>query len=339
MSDLPPGWEWATLGEVADIRGGIQKQAKRRPVENKYPFLRVANVLRGQLNLSEIHEVELFEGELDRYRLQRGDLLVVEGNGSPDQIGRAALWDGSINDCVHQNHLICVRPSPAVLPEYLEYAWNSPTVSAYVRSVAGSTSGLYTLSVGKLRSVVLPVPPLAEQRRIVAAVEKELSRLEAGKGYLQRAAARRLPLRRSRLMALREEALLAGAVQLPLGELADTSLGKMLDAKRSTGELSPYLRNINVRWGSVDLTNVERVPLGSRERTRFALQAGDLLVCEGGEPGRCAVWRDSREMAYQKALHRVRVSERVLVDWVALMLEESVRNGRINKEVYSQAIL
>jgi hypothetical protein len=70
MTDLPPGWEWARLDEVADIQGGIQKQAKRRPILNKYPFLRVANVTRGHLDLSEVHEVELFEGELERYRLK-----------------------------------------------------------------------------------------------------------------------------------------------------------------------------------------------------------------------------------------------------------------------------
>src|SRR5664279_5036178 len=119
MSMLPKRWAQVNLDEVADIQGGIQKQAKRRPVNNRYPFLRVANVLRGKLVLNDVHEVELFNGELDRHRLQAGDLLVVEGNGSPDQIGRAAIWDGSIANCVHQNHLIRVRPSSKILPKYL----------------------------------------------------------------------------------------------------------------------------------------------------------------------------------------------------------------------------
>src|SRR5579863_8682809 len=111
MSDLPEGWEWVETGSIAEVQGGIQKQPKRKPVANMYPFLRVANVPRGRLDLSDVHKVELFDGEIERYRLRLGDLLVVEGNGSLEQIGRAAQWGGEIEDCVHQNHLIRVRPS------------------------------------------------------------------------------------------------------------------------------------------------------------------------------------------------------------------------------------
>jgi len=70
------------MGEVAQVQGGIQKQPKRTPKENAYPFLRVANVLRNRLDLAEIHMVELFGDELEKLRLQSGDLLIIEGNGS-----------------------------------------------------------------------------------------------------------------------------------------------------------------------------------------------------------------------------------------------------------------
>ena len=116
----------AEIGDLAEVSGGIQKQPKRRPRENRYPFLRVANVGRGHLDLSDVHEIELFEGEIDRFRLSKGDMLVVEGNGSVNQIGRAALWDGQIEDCVHQNHLIRVRPGEGLLPQYLALCWNAP---------------------------------------------------------------------------------------------------------------------------------------------------------------------------------------------------------------------
>jgi type I restriction enzyme S subunit len=158
------------LSEVASIGGGIQKQAKRRPVLNRAPFLRVANVTKDGLNLAQVHEVELFPGELDRYRLEAGDLLVVEGNGSPEQIGRAALWDGSIPDAVHQNHLIRVRPGPDVLPEYLEIIWNSPSIRESVRRLASSSSGLHTLSVKKLSRVLVPVSGITSQRQAVVRV-------------------------------------------------------------------------------------------------------------------------------------------------------------------------
>lgn len=158
--------------EVAAVQGGIQKQQRRAPRENAYPFLRVANVTAQGLDLSDVHRVELFGDELSRLRLRRGDLLVVEGNGSASQIGRAALWDGSIDNCVHQNHLIRVRPGPDLLPEYLEAIWNSPQTRAQLTQVASSSSGLHTLSVSKLNALWLPVPNLEHQRSVILRLQE-----------------------------------------------------------------------------------------------------------------------------------------------------------------------
>jgi type I restriction enzyme S subunit len=165
----------AIISEVAEVRGGIQKQPKRRPQKNPAPFLRVANVLRGRLDLGTVHEIELFDGELPKYRLQPGDLLVVEGNGSPDQIGRSALWRGEIDDCVHQNHLIRVRPGPELNPRFLDLYWNTPSTSRQLTALASSTSGLYTLSTAKVGRVEVPVPSLREQERVVERLEDELA--------------------------------------------------------------------------------------------------------------------------------------------------------------------
>lgn len=179
LPSLPAGWEWATLDAVADVQSGIQKQPRRAPAKNKYPFLRVANVARGKLDLQDVHEVELFEGELSRYELQPGDLLIVEGNGSPEQIGRCALWHGTIEHCVHQNHLIRARPVQGLLGEYLALYWNSPQGSRKVRAEAQTTSGLYTLSTSKVKRIPVPLPPTEEQSRIVAEVERRMSFIDA----------------------------------------------------------------------------------------------------------------------------------------------------------------
>jgi type I restriction enzyme S subunit len=172
-------WERVPVGSLAEVQGGIQKQPKRRPISNKYPFLRVANVRRGSLDLTEVHQIELFGDELNRYRLRRGDLLVVEGNGSRSQIGRSALWDGSIDPCVHQNHLIRIRPGPRLLPEFLNSCWNSGAVLPQIYSVASSTSGLYTLSTAKVRSILIPVPPIDEQIRLVSLHEEQQTLINA----------------------------------------------------------------------------------------------------------------------------------------------------------------
>ena len=164
--DTPTSWQWREVGGVAEVRGGIQKTPARKPVDNTAPFLRVANVQRNELVLDDVHEVELAPGELDRHRLEEGDLLVVEGNGSLQHIGRCAVWDGSIRDCVHQNHLIRVRPGPDITYEWLNLVWNSPACAEQVRRVAQTTSGLYTLSTKKVASVQLPVPPLDVQQTL-----------------------------------------------------------------------------------------------------------------------------------------------------------------------------
>ncbi len=95
-----------------------------------------------------------------------------------------------------------------------------------------------------------------------------------------------------------------------LGDVTDSCLGKMLDQNKNKGTPQPYLANVNVRWGGFDLDNLSEMRFEEHEQERYVLQYGDLVVCEGGEPGRCAIWKDEiPNMKIQKALHRVRVHE------------------------------
>ena len=108
-----------------------------------------------------------------------------------------------------------------------------------------------------------------------------------------------------------------------LGDVTDSCLGKMLDQEKNKGEYQPYLANLNVRWGTFDLDNLSQMRFEDDEQERYGLRYGDLVVCEGGEPGRCAIWKDQIPgMKIQKALHRVRVHEcldyRYLFYWFLL---------------------
>ena len=172
MFAIPSGWAWAPVGELFEVAGGIQKTPRRAPVHNHYPYLRVENVQRGRLELSRIERFELFEGELARWRLAKGDLLIVEGNGSEAEIGRCARWDGTIGDCVHQNHIIRCRSIAPIEGDFTLLFLNSPSGIQEMKGLAITTSGLYSLSVGKIRGITVPVPPLAEQKRIVAKVDQ-----------------------------------------------------------------------------------------------------------------------------------------------------------------------
>ena len=197
LPDPPEGWVWASMEQATKIQGGIQKQPKRAPRDNSFPYLRVANVLRGSLDLEEVHEMELFPGELDKLRLATGDLLIVEGNGSPTQIGRMAIWNGRIVDCVHQNHVIRARACNGIIPAFVESYWNSPEGSARVLKVASSTSGLYTLSASKVSRLPVPIPPLAEQRRIVAEIDRRLSIIQQAQAAVEASLIRAKRLRQS----------------------------------------------------------------------------------------------------------------------------------------------
>lgn len=204
------------LPDVAAIQGGIQKQQKRAPTDNAFPFLRVANVRAQRLDLGDVHRIQLFGEELSRLRLARGDLLVVEGNGSASQIGRAAMWDGSIEDCVHQNHLIRVRPLNGLLPEYLEAVWNSPHNRAMLTAVASSSSGLHTLSVSKLKRLSIPVPSVDRQRELVDALS-DVRDARARLGLaVNSATAHKIALRHSLLSAAFSGRLTAEAKHLPV---------------------------------------------------------------------------------------------------------------------------
>jgi type I restriction enzyme S subunit len=168
-------WRIVSLNEVAQITGGLTKNPKRHEYPRKLPYLRVANIYANELRLDEIEYIGVTDREVDKLLLRRGDMLVVEGNGSPDQIGRVALWDGSIANCVHQNHLIKVRLGSEVMPEWALIWLLSPGGRHEIEQVSSSTSGLHTLSTGKVSRLPLPLPPLAEQHRIVAEVDRLLS--------------------------------------------------------------------------------------------------------------------------------------------------------------------
>lgn len=101
-----------------------------------------------------------------------------------------------------------------------------------------------------------------------------------------------------------------GWAQRPLGEVAEFRLGKMLDQEKNRGDLMPYLANVNVRWGEFDLRDLREMRFEQDEMEAFGLKFGDIVMCEGGEPGRCAIWKEQMpRMMIQKAIHRIRCRE------------------------------
>jgi type I restriction enzyme S subunit len=124
-----------------------------------------------------------------------------------------------------------------------------------------------------------------------------------------------------------------------LAEISDSCLGKMLDKEKNLGDYQPYLANFNVRWGGFDFTQFQKMRFEPREQERYGLNEGDLVVCEGGEPGRCAIWRNQiPNMKIQKALHRVRTKPSYSSEFLYYRMLIAGRSGELAKQFIGSTI-
>lgn len=182
-------WETHELVECFEIVSGIQKTPARSPKDNPIPYLAVANVYRDKIDLSDIRYFEVTPEEIEKLKLQDKDILIVEGNGSGNEIGRCAMWHNELPLCIHQNHIIRMRNKTAdVLPEYVLYYLNSQAGRSVMQERAKTTAGLYNLSAGKVKTIPLAFASLDEQIEIVRILDdllvKEQQVKEAAEGVL-----------------------------------------------------------------------------------------------------------------------------------------------------------
>ena len=168
------------IQDIAEVRGGIQKGPHRVPGANPVRYLTVAHVQRNRILTGDPRFFEVTAAEFDRWRLIAGDVLIIEGNGSAEQIGRTAHFRGEIEHCVHQNHVIRMRPQgDKMVADYLNAFLNSPAGQDAVQAQSRTTSGLRTLSVGRIKQIRVPFPPIQEQMQIVAALETQKQQVTA----------------------------------------------------------------------------------------------------------------------------------------------------------------
>jgi type I restriction enzyme S subunit len=160
----PKGWPTEALETVTKIISGATKGRRFDPGEAiELPYMRVGNVKDGYLDLTEIKTIVVKRGEVEKYRLVPGDLLLTEG-GDPDKLGRGTLWAGEIETCLHQNHIFKVRADRSkVLPEYLCELVGSRYGKAYFLRVAKKTTGIASINRTQLGQFPVVIPPLARQ--------------------------------------------------------------------------------------------------------------------------------------------------------------------------------
>lgn len=206
---IPKEWEVSSLRQVAEIRTGIAKNAGRvlvKPATVQY--LRVANVQDGFLDLTEMKTIQIEASDLERYQVLPNDVLMNEG-GDLDKLGRGAIWPGSNEPCVHQNHVFVVRCGARVNPAFLNAWTGSPVARRYFMVAGKQTTNLASINKTQLGRLSVLVPPPLEQSAIARALETQEERLLSETEEIAK-----LRLLKAGLM----HDLLTGRVRVPVAE-------------------------------------------------------------------------------------------------------------------------
>jgi len=180
LSGTSKKWPRIELGEVGDVVAGVTLGRKTNSKATRpIPYLRVANVKDGHLDLSNLSTIEATETEIERLLLQPGDILLTEG-GDPDKLGRGTFWNDELEECIHQNHIFRVRfPSESYLPEFIAAQIGSAYGKDYFFAHAKKTTGIATINQKVLKGFPVLSPTIEIQKGIMAALNNQLD--EAGK--------------------------------------------------------------------------------------------------------------------------------------------------------------
>lgn len=191
-------------------------------------------------------------------------------------------------------------------------------------------AGIQHFTGEALAKFEIPVPPVNDVTRIVAILDEAFEGIATAKAHAEK------NLRNARevfdtYLAITFAGAGVGWSVGPVGAVADCCLGKMLDKAKNKGDAKPYLRNLNVRWFEFDLTDVQEMRFTPEEYERYSVRRGDVVICEGGYPGRAAVWEEDRPIFIQKALHRVRFKDAILGRWFLYYLYSQEASGALQQ--------
>ncbi len=251
---VPDGWHRHSLEDVAQIRTGVAK-GKRGIVDPiRRPYLRVANVQDGYLDLEEIKEIEIAAKDVDRYKLEPGDIVLTEG-GDFDKLGRGAIWPGGIEECLHQNHVFAVRVDRSkLLPEFFAAQTGSHYGRSYFLSCAKRTTNLASINSTQLKQFPALVPPLPEQRKIAEILSTWDRAIETTEALLANARTQKRALMQSLLTGKRRFPEFEGQEwrEVRLGEICDIIAGHPFESGKFSDSGALLVRGSNVKRGNLD---------------------------------------------------------------------------------------
>ncbi|MGR3499609.1 MAG: restriction endonuclease subunit S [Limimaricola soesokkakensis] len=314
------------------------KLTSRDYVEEGIPVIRGANMGAGR-HLDENHFVFVSEAKKNKdlqSNLARPGDIVFTQRGT---LGQVAIIP---EDSAHKEYVVSQSQMRATLDpkkackKFYYYFFSSRKVVETILNLT-SSSGVPHINLGTLKYFDVPVPDLPTQERIAGVLSayddlidnnrRRIALLEQAARLLYREwfVHFRFPGHETASFI---DGLPEGWSIRELSQVADFHLGKMLDQRKNKGTMRPYLANKNVRWGEFDHAELREMRFEDRELERFSVKDGDIVMCEGGEPGRCAIWRDEvPNMMYQKALHRIRPNDGIGPNFLFHELTHRAKGG------------
>lgn len=341
MSDLPWGWEWATLEDLAAAEpramtdGPFGSNLKSSHYVDSGPrVIRLQNIGLGKFIDEKAHISEQHFEALRAHEAEAGDLVIASlGQDLP----RACLVPASLGSAIVKADCIRVRLHPSVDAHYLNYALQRPelrhTVADRIHGV-----GRPRLGMANVKELSVPLAPRAEQERIVAAIEEHLSRLDAAEAAARSGERRINALERS--IIRQASSSLAPPRHWRIATVADAGsvgLGLQRSPKRHSGpNMRPYLRVANVFEDRIDDSDVMSMDMTDSEWERFKLRNDDVLLNEGQSPellGRPSIYRGNPpDVAFTNSLIRFQAADGVDPEWALLVFRSHMHNRRFMRE-------
>ena len=281
------------------------------------PVLRTTNFTNdGVINYTNVVTRIITKDNLSVKYLRPGDIIIEKSGGSGKQpVGRVVYYDGPDNTYLFNNFTGVLRiiDTDQWDSKYLFYALFANYQRGGTRKYQNKTTGLHNLKTDQyVKEVEIPERLYNEQKHIAHILDKVCNLIALRKQQLDKLD----ELVKARFVEMFGD-IIHNNMNWPtflLSDVANSRLGKMLDAKQQTGQYRfPYLANFNVQWFRFEIAELNKMDFNEADQKEFELKDGDLLVCEGGEVGRCAVWHDQVVPCYfQKALHRIRCNSEII---------------------------
>lgn len=318
------GWQTKTLGEV------LEKTATANPLlapEVEFDYIDVSSVSNESFQIEETQRLKGKDApSRARRQVRTNDLIFATIRPT---LRRIAVVPERFDKQVCSTGYFVLRPKPLIDYRFMYHWLFSAEFMGQMEALQKGAS-YPAVTDAEVRAQKIPFPPLPEQHRIVAILDAAFDHIATARANCEANLLNARAIFESHLQAVFTQRGDGWAVK-KISEIAKHSLGKMLDKAKNKGDFQPYLRNINVRWFVFDLSDLLQMPFLTTESTKYTAVKGDVLICEGGYPGRAAIWDGDEPIYFQKALHRVRFHEPAHNKWFLYYLYSQDKSGMLKQ--------